>query len=54
MRNDIPIRIKLGIQIQTNSLFNMLIPRSEKKLAALIGETRMGRHGKKYLSVEMG
>lgn len=39
-----------GIHIHMNSLLNICHPREVKNPATLIGETRTGRKGKKYLS----
>jgi hypothetical protein len=43
-----------GIQIHSSSLRNTSSPRSLKKRVAEIGETAMGRQGRKYLSLLNG
>ena len=43
-----------GIQTQKNSLLKISQPRSVKNPETLIGETLIGRKGKKYLSLLNG
>jgi hypothetical protein len=46
--------MKPGSQIQTTSLFSTDHPRELRKDFMLIGETRIGVHGKKYRFDEKG
>ena len=38
-----------GSHIQTNSLFRVMSPHLLRNIVIPMGETRIGRHGKKYL-----